>query len=533
MAASRLFQLALVVSLAVAGVGLTGVSMHWPDDVAVERISFPGPFGRLEGKLWSRTGVAPTLAVLICHGVQTNKEVMDTFAIEAVRRGALALTFDYGGYGESERHGDELEKMVQDSSAALKLLISRAPGLKLVAIGHSMGATYATELARRHPEIEAVVAMGNEPVSPDVPPKNVMFAMGVFDVFHSVEEMLDTTRQSAHAPALLPNELSGDHRLGTARKMATSPLTDHGPEPLDGDLMQASFDWFEASVPHTLQQRVAFEDVLRVKFHTLAALGLGWALVLAWCFFRRSASFVRVRLHVLAFVGLIAASFLVSTAKVPLFADAGLLVLLSGMLAQGLCAMGHSLEERWPLLRDTFLVLSLAALCLLVGVMAVGFSGALDLGYVGVLPRSALSIALLRPFEGLCMLRAYAFRAWSGGLIPSSLTIGLWVFEALRPGQFFKVVLSGMAAFLARLRFRDRFSISGSNRTSLVAAVVFLILGLVLFKRFKEGWLEEGALSRMVSIGGRGLVLPFLLFVAVIHLVLRRRDRLGIISAPD
>jgi alpha/beta superfamily hydrolase len=527
MAVSRRFLVLCAVSFLLCAMGLLGVILNWPNDVSVERISFPGPYGRIEARLWTpKENKVPTLAILICHGVQTNKEAMDTIAIESARRGAVAITFDYGGYGESERHDDELEKMVQDSAAALELLKSKYPALKVVAIGHSMGATYAVELARRHPEIEAVVAMGNEPVSPDVPPKNVMFAMGVYDVFHSVNEMLDTTRQSAENPLLKPNQLSGNFQNGSARKMSTSPLTDHGPEPVDSQLLLSSFDWFSQAVPNTLTPIDSVADVKRVQFHTVAALSFGVFVAALVVLSSQKKWSLLSRAHVIVFFCTVAISFFFTSFKAPLFTDVAMISLLAGMFAQGILRLEPELSVQWNLFRDSFFVLTLFSFCMLLGVLIIGFPGAMALNYVTEIPRSILSIVLVRPFEGLCVLRAYAFGSWSLGLFPSTLTVLLVSIELVRPGLIFKILISGISGFLSRLHFGGGFSFSaGSTRTTLFAIGVFSLLAFVLFKRFQEGWLESGALSRMASIGFRGLVIPFVIFAVAINLAFRVRNK--------
>jgi dienelactone hydrolase len=492
-----------------------------PRGVSVERVSIAGPKGRLAGTLWKPEGKA-AMGVLVCHGVMTNKEVMEGLAAEVAERGALALTFDYGGYGESERHDDTLETMVADSAAALSVLRSRLePDAPVAAVGHSMGATYSVELATRVPAVGAVVALGNEPVAPDVPPRNVLYAFGAYDVFHSLDEVLATARESARDPALQPGQLHGRFVDGSARALEISPLTEHGVEPLDPVLIRRVLQWLNAAFPSAhLDATSPIRAAARAQARLGAFLGFGLgvlALLLALLQSQRVALRIATRLHLAAFGLACGLGTLWPVDVIPIWADGALALLVFGSLAVAVRGTGGSLRN-WA-----GVVLLLSA-CLLVGVLANGAGGALRIGALRALPLAAAEIASLRPYEGLCMLRALAFHRYTRACVPSP---GLCVFLAVefwRPGWLVGAVASAVRATLTALRVRGPVRLYGSRRSLVLAALVLIALVALLVRRASEGWLDSAAAWRMSAIAARGLLLPLALFALVVNLVQRFRD---------
>ena len=153
----RFFKtLASISVLAALAAGLA-LYLYRPAGVEVRRVRFESIGGRqLVGDYYlpeKREGLLP--AVLLCHGVEANKEVMGHMGIEFARRGFAALSFDYGGYGESDPHGDELSLMIEDTFSALRRLYlepeTRGEGSTAL-VGHSMGVTYAVGLAGMSPD---------------------------------------------------------------------------------------------------------------------------------------------------------------------------------------------------------------------------------------------------------------------------------------------------------------------------------------------------------------------------------------------
>ena len=72
--------------------------------------------------------------------------------------GLNVLLYDYRGYGESSNEQPTEETVFADSEAALNYLIKRdiAPA-KIVIYGHSLGGAIAVEMAKKHPDANALI----------------------------------------------------------------------------------------------------------------------------------------------------------------------------------------------------------------------------------------------------------------------------------------------------------------------------------------------------------------------------------------
>ncbi len=518
------------VFLALAGAALFLVGallqVRWWPRVAVEPLRFSGPQGTLVARLWHPPST-PVAGVLLCHGVEANKEVMSHLAAELARRGVLALAFDYGGYGESDEHGDALSTMVADSAAALAELAKRLPpGAPLGAIGHSMGATYAVELAHERPEISAVVALGNEPVAEETPPRNVLYGVGSFDAFHSLDAMLATVRESSGKPKLAPFELAGAFASGSARKLVVSPVSDHGIEPLDAVLMGESIAWLAAALPApslAVPQPLSESD--RAAAYIVAFFGLTLLLLagavgaLAACA-KQATQKVLARAPIGLFAAFALAGSLDFVAGSPVWADCCLAILLAGAGANALVVgVGdHPLAVARTRLLRTSAALGGICLCLLVGVIAGGLPALWQQSQLEALPSAALHVLALRPYEGLCMVRAYAFHHYSVVVVPGVILAALLATETLRPGSTLSLAARAVATLLRALELRGPVRLHTSRRAVLLLATLVGMLGYVLLRRFQEGWLSWEALRRMGSISLTSMLLPLGLLIVALNI---------------
>ncbi|WP_160422485.1 alpha/beta fold hydrolase [Agromyces seonyuensis] len=89
----------------------------------------------------------PALAIVIHAATAVPSRIYASFARALVERGATVLTYDYRGTGRSARTPRSLDRGVRmrdwidrDADAATDRLAELAPGLPLLAIGHSVGA---------------------------------------------------------------------------------------------------------------------------------------------------------------------------------------------------------------------------------------------------------------------------------------------------------------------------------------------------------------------------------------------------------
>ncbi|MCE4556142.1 alpha/beta hydrolase [Roseateles cellulosilyticus] len=128
-----------------------------PDDLAgVEPVQLPDPLGqRISG--WFVPGHPGEGAVLLLHGVRSNRLQMLDRARWLQREGLASLLIDLPSHGEST--GERItfgRREAAAADAALTWLRARLPGERIGALGVSLGGATLT-FAERQPELDALV----------------------------------------------------------------------------------------------------------------------------------------------------------------------------------------------------------------------------------------------------------------------------------------------------------------------------------------------------------------------------------------
>lgn len=133
-----------------------------------ERVSFPGPQGKLSGILQLPES-EPKASVLQAHCFTCSKSLKVTRALATgIEDGGYAvLRFDFTGLGESEGEFAEtnVTSNVADLEAAAHYLENRGMG-PCAMVGHSLGGAAALLATDRLPSIKAVAVVAS-PASPD------------------------------------------------------------------------------------------------------------------------------------------------------------------------------------------------------------------------------------------------------------------------------------------------------------------------------------------------------------------------------
>ncbi len=142
-----------------------------------ERISFDNTRGdTLSGVLHHPASEAPCGAVILCHGMESNKnsEKLIYLGETLAGRGILALRFDFSYVGESSGKFEDITYSgeVEDLRAAYALVRRRDPG-KIAILGSSMGGTVALLFAAEEPKIAALVTVA-APVHPEQFPQRTL-----------------------------------------------------------------------------------------------------------------------------------------------------------------------------------------------------------------------------------------------------------------------------------------------------------------------------------------------------------------------
>ena len=132
----------------------------------------------LSGILHEAVGEKPNGAVILCHGMESDKnsDKLIFLGRELAKRGILALRFDFSYVGESSGKFADITYSgeVDDLRAAFSLIQNHRPG-KTAVLGSSMGGTVALLFAAEEPTIAALVTIA-APFHPERFPERVLTA---------------------------------------------------------------------------------------------------------------------------------------------------------------------------------------------------------------------------------------------------------------------------------------------------------------------------------------------------------------------
>ena len=127
-----------------------------PSDVAAQPVLFPSPSGStIHG--WLIPGEPGRGAIVLLHGLRSNRQSMTSRARFLSRAGYAVLLFDFQAHGESPgRHITFGYLEGKDAQAAVQFMRERLPGEKIGVLGVSMGGA-ATLLAEPPLKVDAAV----------------------------------------------------------------------------------------------------------------------------------------------------------------------------------------------------------------------------------------------------------------------------------------------------------------------------------------------------------------------------------------
>ena len=146
---------AVVLSVAVLG----GCRRHHPPDPAHDVDIVTSDFVVLKASYFSPGKPGP--GILLLHQCNMDRHAWDTLTPDLVRAGFHVLTFDQRGFGETGGGRLDDEKALGDAEAAYDYLRSK-PDVergRMAAGGASCGVSSSSALARRHPDITALLLL--------------------------------------------------------------------------------------------------------------------------------------------------------------------------------------------------------------------------------------------------------------------------------------------------------------------------------------------------------------------------------------
>ena len=220
--------------------------------VEVSTVTLKGADGIvLKGTYFAAAKPGP--ALLLLHQCNSTRNSWTAFATAAAARGFHVLTMDFRGFGESEgprfsntpaQQATIRDQWPGDVDAAFPFLSTRAGVDKnrIAAAGASCGVNQSVQLARRHPEVKAVVLLSGG-VQPDArqyirnTPSLAVLTAGSLDDGNIVPTMRWLAGWSSHP----------------ASKFVEYKAAGHGTEmfAVEAALQPLMLDWFETQLIKT------------------------------------------------------------------------------------------------------------------------------------------------------------------------------------------------------------------------------------------------------------------------------------------
>ena len=233
--------------LALAGAAQAEPRGYRESDPKVSTVTLKAADGtQLKGTYFAADKPGPGL--LLLHQCNRDRSAWTAFATAAAARGFHVFTMDYRGFGESEgprfdnfqnQQATLRDKWPGDVDAAFTFLSTRegVDKNRIGAAGASCGVNQSAQLARRHPEVKAIVLLsgGVEPNAREYirnTPSLAVLAAASLDDGNIVRTMRWITSWSSHPGSKFIEYKAAGH--GTDM---------FAPEP---GLQPAMLDWFEA-----------------------------------------------------------------------------------------------------------------------------------------------------------------------------------------------------------------------------------------------------------------------------------------------
>jgi pimeloyl-ACP methyl ester carboxylesterase len=461
----------------------------------------------------------PAPGAVICQPINDPPEYGRMLELEFVRDGFVVLTFDWRGRAPGEDrqllHIRTQEALGSDVAAAVEYLraLPRVDPKRIVIAGHSVGGTLAINAALADPSLKGVAAIGMEADVSRDQPRNLLWAVGLYDEFRSLGHMRKVFEESAGGPAPAGKTL-GDLERGTGRRLDVSPTADHFTELQDHRLQRSVLEWFhqvlgESALDHPMTMEVRAFLFMLVWLSVLAALLLTLRRAIA-C--RADRVWVLRGVNTTAFLSTVALSHLhgrffleLTDALTVLF----LFVLFAGFFST---IEAETLERggRWALRLALTLWLSLIAT--LVANALPDYSRHPQ--YLIYLPEFALRHALDAADAYLFdYTRPFVFSAYG----PESVSLAWWVYallglEIMFPASLFHAVLRLVRGGRIGTRVEQR-RISPASLVMFIALLAFL--SGVVWLRMEQGFLTGDSARAAGTFLARYAVLPFFIFALV------------------
>ncbi|NVM36993.1 MAG: alpha/beta hydrolase [Candidatus Lokiarchaeota archaeon] len=195
-------------------------------------------------------------AVILGHGVMSNKEMLKDFAIEFAAAGFVAIPFDFRGHGQStgeHRWGS----LTNDISAIVSYLETR-PDIdtsNLAYLGYSMGGV-GIQVVNESTDFKCFIGAGtrlptNVRKGNSTAPLNILMILGRYDELISPDDLKVGLSDYTGIPAinLDVNQLYGSFQEGNASMIYLDDLTNHVLGDWDPDFIREARNFLANTFP--------------------------------------------------------------------------------------------------------------------------------------------------------------------------------------------------------------------------------------------------------------------------------------------
>ncbi|MBA7536515.1 hypothetical protein ES705_28779 [subsurface metagenome] len=181
-----------------------------------------------------RTGVNKK-AIILGHGIMSNKEMLKGYAIEFAAAGFVAVPFDFRGHGQSTGELDR-DLLTNDINAIVSYLNSR-PDINTSALGYfgfSMGGFPGIEVVSESTDFQCFIGAGTR-LPQDMRkgnstnPLNILMIVGRFDEVINTNELKENLSYYVNVPPseIDVNRLYGSFQDGNASMIYLDDNTNH------------------------------------------------------------------------------------------------------------------------------------------------------------------------------------------------------------------------------------------------------------------------------------------------------------------
>ncbi|MCK9464159.1 MAG: alpha/beta hydrolase [Proteobacteria bacterium] len=272
---------AALVVVAATGAILASAIQRSFGDVEVTDTALRDDLGRtVAAKLFRPNGASASdrrPGILFVHGYESCRETGDPIAIELARRGAVTLSIDTLGRGNSDDPGMDEEAPGFDTTYGARAALDHLSSLPFVdrdaiaLVGHSLGAGISYEIALSDPRVQAIALLGYGFDTRATPssPRNMLMVIGAWDEFRDrmtgtrdiAAEWMGTeaARGAFAAPHPAIGETYGDFEDGTARRVAV-PNVIHIGEPHSEVVVAEVLGWMARALPGVPRDAAATDD---------------------------------------------------------------------------------------------------------------------------------------------------------------------------------------------------------------------------------------------------------------------------------